>query len=232
MSAVSDAGLAISMGHVNLHYRRDEDGPLAARLLELLGLVKTDEMTLPNGSLFYRFTTNRANLDGGDGIIYLVRLPDALGAAYAAINDALKVGQPDEHPSVAGLRAAAAQDPEHNFHVGFLLNDLAQIEERWGALKELEKTDPAFTGRLKFLANRSLPGNAEFDARLDASPIYKDVTRYAYGNNGVQAFVETDIFVSGPLGEGLVFELDYILPDAKSHILSRVTLTEQVLESH
>ena len=62
--------------------------------------------------------------------------------------------------------------------------------------------------------------NPEIDARLDVSPIYKDVIRFTYGRNGVQAFVQTDLIVSGPLLEGIVLEFDYVWPGYASHILS------------
>jgi hypothetical protein len=220
-----DSGLIETISHVNLHYRNATDGPAAARLLEVLGLMQTEALTLPNGSVFYRFTVNRHDLDRGDGIVYLGQLPDALAGVYAAVHERLGVGTTAEHPSVAALHAAQAEDPEANFHVGFLMNSLDQIEARMAALKHLEQTDLRFKGRLQFLVNRAMPGNAEFDARLDASPLYRGITRYTYGRNGVQAFVETDLFVTGPLGGGLVFELDYVLPGHSQHILSRTELT-------
>lgn len=66
--------------------------------------------------------------------------------------------------------------------------------------------------------NRSRPG----DAGLDASPIFGDCTRYAYGRNGVQVFVTTDIVTAGQLGDRMYFELDYVFPDRKNLILSIV----------
>ncbi len=62
------------------------------------------------------------------------------------------------------------------------------------------------------------------DARLDASPVYGDVTRYAYGRNGVQAFIETDILKAGQLGDSMVVELDFVFPGKDQHVLSVVEL--------
>ena len=62
-----------------------------------------------------------------------------------------------------------------------------------------------------------------FDKRLDDSPIYGGVDRYTYGFNGTQAFVETDLFVTGALGNVFVFELDYVFPGYKDNILSNPT---------
>lgn len=209
-----------TLGHVNLHYARAEDGPLAARLLEMIGLVKTQELELPTGT-FYRFTVNRDDINRGDGIIYLSQLPPANAALFAAIRDTLRVGSTAEHPAVAAFHAAAAQDPEANFHVGFLVDSLEFIEERMEAVR----TDPALSGRCNFLVNRALPGDPEIDARMDASPLYRDVTRYTYGRNGVQAFIDTDLIVSGPLAEGIVLELDYVFPGHENHILSVTEIT-------
>lgn len=222
---LDDAGLVETISHVNLHYRNAADGPAAARFLEVLGLVRTQELPLPNGSTFYRFTVNRHDEDRGDGILYVGQLPAAIADAYAAIRERLGIGTAAAHPCVAALHAAQARDPEHNFHVGFLVNTLEQIETRMQALKDLEATEPTFSGRMKFLVNRAMPGDEAFDARLDASPLYAGVTRTTFGRNGVQAFVETDLFAAGPFGDGIVFELDYVLPGRVPHILSRSELT-------
>jgi len=214
-----------TISHVNLHYRCQEDGPIAARLLELLGLTRSQEMDLPTGGTFYRFTVHSNDVNRADGIIYLSPLPSATAALFEAIGDKLRIGAPDEHPAVAVYRAAQATDPEFNFHVGFLVDSLDAIEERLAELQRLERTDPAFGGRLKILVNRALPGDPVIDARLDASPLYAGVDRYTYGRNGVQAFVETDIIVDGPLAEGLVIELDYVFPGHAAHILSVSEIT-------
>ncbi len=217
-------GAAVTLGHVNLHYRRTEDGPAAARLLQILGLTLTQTLPLPNGSEFYRFTVNRDDPNRGDGIVYLGLLPEPLAALVDAVRETLDVDGPNEHPAVAIARHGQARDPEQNFHVGLLVSSLDAIEERMAHLTQLAETDPAFKGRLKFLVNRAPPGDLEVDRRLDASPLYRGVTRHTYGRNGVQAFVETDLVVGGPLADGLVFELDYVFPGHEFHILSVVEL--------
>lgn len=54
--------------------------------------------------------------------------------------------------------------------------------------------------------------------------MFGSCSRFAYGSNGVQVFVETDLVRSGQLGESMVFELDYVFPGYDSHILSVVEL--------
>jgi hypothetical protein len=209
-----------TISHVNLHYPAPQDGPAAALLLETAGLIKTQEMPLPQGGTFYRFTTSAVDFNGGDNIVYLSPLAAATAELLAAARDALGYDTDHEHPALATYRTAHAADPEFDFHVGFLHNSLDELEKRYLALQALEADDARFAGRLKFLVNRAQPGDAAIDARLDRSPVFQGVTRYTYGRNGVQAFCETDLIVNGPLGGGTVLEFDYIFPGHEDHILA------------
>lgn len=214
---------ARTMGHVAIHYGRKDEGPLAARLLHLLGFVETQALPLADGSTFYRFVVADRHTPRGDGIIFLSAVPAPQAELVEAARLALRCGTPEEHPAVAAFRAGLAADPEMTFHLGVLVGSLEELEAlalKAGALADT----PEFKGRLKISVNRPRPGDADIDARLDASEAFGTVQRYAYGRNGVQLFVETDILSSGPLGESLVLEFDYIFPEAKSHILSVVEL--------
>lgn len=211
---------ALTMGHVALHYGKPDEGPLAAKLLERLGFVKTQDLPLPGGGHFYRFVVNPEHEARGDGILYLSPVPPAQAALVEAVRSALKIGAPGEHPAVAGMRAALEVDPEYSFHVGVLLDSLEELER----IVQAVRSDAELAGRLKVTLNRARPGDPQVDARLDASPIYAEVDRYAYGANGVQAFIETDILTSGTLGESMVLELDYVFPGYRSHILSVVEM--------
>lgn len=209
-----------SMGHYALHYRRDEEGPLAAKLLKLLGFVETQDMLLPNGTHFYRFVIDPRHHSRGDGIVYLSAVPEAQRKLVETVHAALKVGATDEHPAVAEMRKQVANDPEYGFHVGTLLDSLEALEAVMLQLEEANRSDPDLKGRLKLTYNRAMRGSEEVDARLDASPIYGKTDRYCYGRNGVQAFVETDILSSGTLGDSMVLEFDYVFPNVDRHILS------------
>jgi len=226
MSAVLEPRAQVNrmLGHVALHYDKVEDGPLAARVLESIGLLLTQHFPLGDGSEFYRFTVNHREPNRGDGIIYLSRLPEAHRDLIRAIRDSLHVGSPTEHPTVARMRAAQAADPEYTFHLGLLFDSLEAVEQAMSRVMDLSRSDPQLRGRINMELNRARPGTPEVDRRLDASPLYGSVKRYAYGRNGVQAFIETDLLVSGPLGEGLVIEIDYVFPGYKDHILSVVEL--------
>jgi hypothetical protein len=209
---------------VALHYASIEDGPLAARVLEVVGFALTQRLPLPDGSSFYRFSLNHKDLNRGDNIVYLSLLPEAQRELMGVIREKLKVGAPDEHPAVANMRAAQAKDPEYTFHVGVLVDSLEALERTMLKLVDSAQTDPQLKGRMKIVLNRARRGTPEVDRRLDESPLYGKVERYAYGRNGVQAFLETDLLVGGPLGDRLVIELDYVFPGYKDHILSTVEL--------
>ncbi|MEC3948180.1 hypothetical protein [Sphingobium sp. HWE2-09] len=213
---------ARSMGHMALHYKTAEEGPLAARLLGMLGYVLTQDLVLPSGAHFYRFVVDARHQPRGDGIVYLSLIPDAQRDLMAAIHDALNVGTDHEHPAVVAMRAKMDEDPEYSFHYGTLLDSLEDLENIFVTLEDANRNDPELKGRLKLVYNRALPGNPDVDARLDASPIYGGVTRYAYGKNGVQAFLETDIMSSGILGETMMLEFDYVFPGYANHVLSVV----------
>lgn len=213
---------ARSMGHMALHYKKPEEGPLAARLLSMLGYIQTQDLPLPDGTHFYRFVVDQQHHPRGDGIVYLSCVPEAQRDLMNAIHGALNVGTDQEHPAVTAMRERMDHDPEYGFHYGTLFESLEDLENVFMALEEANRSDPEMKGRLKLVYNRALPGNPDVDARLDASPIYRDATRFAYGKNGVQAFLETDILSSGLLGETMILEFDYVFPGYANHVLSVV----------
>ena len=213
----------LSMGHLALHYGTAEEGPAASRLLQELGLRETQVLPLPGGN-FYRFVVNAGHFSRGDGIVYLSALPEPQAKLIAAIHAALRVGTDNEDDAVTGYRAMMATDYEASFHFGFLVSSLEDLEGIVLRLRGLNETDPLLKGRLNIGMNRARRGNPEVDARLDVSPVFGSCSRFAYGSNGVQVFVGTDLVRSGQLGESMVFELDYVFPGYDSHILSVVEL--------
>lgn len=214
-----DTATGRSMGHVALHYGDAADGPLAARLLAAIGLVETQMLPLPGGN-FYRFVVEGRHFARGDGIVYLSAVPEPQRKLAEAIHAAFGVGTDDEHEVVKGWREMMTADPEASFHFGFLLESLEDLERIVGALR----SDPELGKRTNIVLNRPRPGDSEIDARLDASPVFGGVSRYAYGRAGVQAFIETDLLKAGQLGDSMVVELDFVFPDQSQHILSVVEL--------
>jgi hypothetical protein len=216
---LADAGSGRSMGHVALHYGEPAEGPLAARLLSTIGLVETQMLPLPGGN-FYRFVVEGRHFARGDGIVYLSALPEPQRKLVDAIHAAFAVGTDNEHDVVKDWREMMTADPEASFHFGFLLESLEDLEQIVQALRG----DPELKERTNIVLNRPRPGDSGIDARLDASPVFEGVTRYAYGRAGVQAFIETDLLKAGQLGDSMVVELDFVFPDHAQHILSVVEL--------
>lgn len=213
----------LTMGHIALHYPAPADGPLAARLLSQMGLTESQMLPLPGGN-FYRFVVSPDHIPRGDGIVYLSCLPEPQARLIAAVRTALNIGSDAEHEAVTAYRAMMAQDFEASFHFGLLMDSLENLEAMVLNLQDLAANDPDLKGRITIGMNRARPGDAQIDARLDASPVFGQVKRYAYGAGGVQVFVETDLVCAGQLGESMVFEFDYVFPDKSSHILSVVEL--------
>ncbi|MFM2371569.1 MAG: hypothetical protein RIS85_1291 [Pseudomonadota bacterium] len=218
---ISDGGL--TMGHLALHYGTPADGPAAARLLQIVGMNETQMLPLEGGN-FYRFVVSKGHFARGDGIVYLSCLPEPQARLIAAIHAALGVGTDTENEAVTGFRAMMAQDFEASFHFGFLVQSLEELEKMVLTLQELGDTDPQFKGRIKIGMNRARRGDAQIDARLDASPVFSKATRYTYGGGGVQIFLETDLIRTGQLGENIYLEFDYVFPGHENHILSVVEL--------
>jgi hypothetical protein len=100
-----------------------------------------------------------------------------------------------------------------------LVDSLEDIERIDTELQKHHDSDPELKGRMKIRMNRPRRGDEEIDNRLDRSSVFGPVDRYAYGRNGVQAFIETDLLASGPLADSMVLELDYIFPGNTNHLL-------------
>ena len=210
-------------GHLAVHYRKPEEGPLAARLLREIGFTECYSMAQPDGNRFYHFVIDEQANRGTDRIFYLLCMPDVLRKLYDEMHRALHVGEAGENEAVTALRHMQAEDPEFNFHAAVVYNSLEELEAMVQRLQKLADGDPELKGRIKVTLNRARPGTPEVDQRMDASPVFGDVTRHTYGPNGVQVFVETDLIAGGPLGDNWVFEFDYVFPGYKDNILNAPT---------
>lgn len=213
-----------TLGHVALHYRDKADGEMAARLLQLLGFSIRERIALPDGTEFYHFLVDADATNNGDGILYLSPLRRAHSWLFDAVHEALRIGEPDEHPAVAKVRKSEAQDPEAGFHVGFLMPTLERVEDAFARVLAAAEADPEFGRHVEIILNRAKPGVPEIDARLDESPLYRGVTRNTYGRHGVQAFVRTDLLCSGPLGDDAVIEFDYVFPGYPENMLTKTEM--------
>jgi hypothetical protein len=180
-------------------------------------------MAQPDGNEFFHFVIDEQANRGTDRIFYLLCMPDLLRSVYDEIGERLGLGTDAESPAVRALREAQAHDPEFGFHAAVVMPTLEQLEAMVQRIQKLAAEDPELKDRIKLTLNRAKPGTPEVDARMDASPVFGDVTRYTYGRNGVQVFVETDLIAGGPLGDNWVFEFDYVFPGYKDNILNAPT---------
>lgn len=211
------------LGHVALHYRCEEDAPKAARLLDMMGFIRLQEIRLPDGSMFYQFLINEDHRDSGVGTIYLSAQPRALADLNGAIREALRVGMEDEHPAVQSMRSAQVADPEAGFHIGIMVHTFDVLEGLIGRLEEANRNDADLMARLKLTLNRAKSGDPRIDALMDGSNAFSHTTRECYGRFGCQVFVETDLFACGPLGENMVIEFDHVF---EGHPLNMFNKTE------
>ncbi|MGN7868950.1 hypothetical protein [Paracoccus sp. 22332] len=218
---MTDTPNTTTFGHVALHYGKPEDGPLTAKLFKLMGFVTREEIAYPDGTVFYHFLVDPHATNKGDGILYLAPLKDVPRALYEAIRSTFRADQPDEDKVVSDYRAAARENPEFGFHVGFLKSSLEELEEIVQRVQHAVETDPDFKGRVEVILNRAKPGTPEIDARMDASPVFRDVTRHTFGRNGVQAFVKTNLLAGPPLGDAVVIEFDYVFPEYETNMLTK-----------
>lgn len=209
-----------SLGHFALHYRSPQDGPAVVRFLDLLGVTR---LPSPQSYPYYRYVVDGRSADSGDNILYVPEQPRALRELNTAIRETLRVGQPSEHPAVVQVRAGQSADPEFNLHLGVSFSSIETIEETVRRVRDTGENDSDLRGRVKIVINRARRGNENIDKRLDDSPVFADIDRYTYGNNGIQVFVETDLFVVDPLGDCFVFKLDYVFPGYADNILINPT---------
>jgi len=207
-----------SISHFALHYPEPSDGPLAARLFELLGVHVDEPLPLPDGTNFYRFWVDKRP-GVNDGIFYMSRLPEPLRNLQKVIRERLDVGGPNEDPTVAAYRTAEDYDPELCFHVGVLFASLDDLEERVAAVR----ADPELSKRVSLTVNRATKGkDPAIDARMEASPLFSAAERFPYGNYGIQIFLVTDLLAGGPLGERMTVELDYVFPGYPENVFTTV----------
>lgn len=214
---------APTLGHVALHYAEQADGPLAAKLLRMLGFHQNEPLNL-DGMMYYHLLADKDS-PRFDGSIYLFRLPQILRELHARMREALDVGGPNEDPKVKEFREAESADPEVCFHLGLMYQSLDKLEEQVAAIL----SDPELKGRVEITANRPPRGmDAEVDTRMDASPVFANTDRLTYGFHGGQIFISTDLLSGGPLGQRFTIELDYVFPGHPKNLFNEVVFTRAV----
>jgi hypothetical protein len=214
---------APTMGHVVLHYNELADGPLAAKLLRMLGFHQNEPLNL-DGMMYYHLIADRDS-PRYDGSIYLFRLPQVLRDLQARMRQLLDVGGPNEDAAVTRFHRQEADDPEICFHIGLMYASLDALEEQVEAIQN----DPELRDRIEITANKAPAGmDDEVDARLAASPVFSKTDRVTFGYHGGQIFISTDLLSGGPLGERFTIELDYVFPGHPENLFNKVVFTRPI----
>mgnify|MGYP001010795426 CR=1 FL=1 len=86
-------------GHLAVHYRNPQEGPLAARLLREIGFTECYSMPQPDGNMFYHFVIDEQANRGTDRIFYLLCMPDLLRKLRQSRNRLRNLGYYKEDPA-------------------------------------------------------------------------------------------------------------------------------------
>jgi hypothetical protein len=186
--------------HAALGVGRGE-GSLAARLLRHLGLFVTDNGPSLLGDPWYTAVIDPDIHDGGLGNLGFFVTP--VSDAQVALERAMT-----ELPEVDGLRAEKLRKPDSSPHVAISYRDLDEIAEAVTAIE----ADDSLTGRHTILRFRPQSASDGLEHLLDTSAVFGSADRVRYLSDGVQVFLQTDLFSAGLLVLGQSIELNWTKP--------------------
>lgn len=193
-----------SLGHLALYYRPGLEE--AARvLLTDLGCELVENGYAPGEDGFCSALLDGPRANHGDNLVYIsgmqeeqLRVEDALEKALA------QLGMADSWRDMAGI-------PEARPHFGIRFHTLEALEEALLAIERHAEPGEPLAGHVRFRNYRARPGlDAETDARIAASPVFRGDEKPGYTDYLVQCFVRTDLF--GNLTSAGTIELDYAFP--------------------
>jgi hypothetical protein len=198
-----------ALGHLALHYKAG-DGDLVLRLFRSLGLRVEDLGPARNGDRFFKVVVDSSSAEG-DGFFYVATVAPYQVAFEQALNSAFSADK--DAQALAAYRTARSTDPEAGFHIGVRYEGLDALEQAVLAIEAAMREEPRLAGRIGVTRLKAPAGkNAEIDARMSRAPVFKADDREAFGEGGVQVFIQTDLVAGGLLALGQTFELDYLFP--------------------
>ena len=198
-----------TIGHINAHTRPGET-KLAARFFELLGCRVKEHGPMPDGDDFYIVQVNNQEADEPDNVVFLSAKEPPHYELDNVISEFLGVGTANPHPAYKAFQQRKAEFPEFFLHVAIHYRSLVDLEAATSRLKEEIAKDPEFGKRFDGVQVLRTPaGDPEIDARMNASKLFSNADRDAYGPNIVQIHFRTDIIALGFGFAGTVIELDY-----------------------
>jgi len=199
------------LGHLAFQFRPG-DRELAVRFFQLLG-ARICEFPNPGSTdPIYIAAMNSAEPDEPSDIIYLFALKPQQAALEGAIAEALGLGTDREHHAVAPFVKHRETWLESYLHFGLRFDSLEELEGAVERLRAEIAVNPEFGARvldLRPLKARGEDRDTEIAERMAASPVFAEAG-YAYGRNGVQVHIRTDLFVAGLGLFGSIVELDYV----------------------
>lgn len=201
-----------SLGHLALHFRPGERA-LATRFFELLGARVREFPNQFSDEPLYIIEMDRDAPGRADNIVFLFALKPAQLELETLISQQLRMGTEDPHPALTGFLDQRSQWPESYLHFGLHFGRLEDLEEAVIALRAEMHAKPEFGSRiqgLQVLKARGTEGDTEIEERMAASPLFSGTEEFAYGVNGAQVHIRTDLFATGLSLFGSVVELDFV----------------------
>jgi hypothetical protein len=193
-----------SMGHLALYYRPGCE-EAARALLTGLGCELVDNGPAPGRDGFATALFDGPRATHADNLVYIARM----GAEQARVEEALAKTLRD-----LGLEESwreITEWPETRPHLGIRFHALEDLEQALQAVEAHAAPGGPLEGHAQVRRFRARPGlDAETDARMAASPVFRGDEHPAFADHLVQCFVRTDVF--GNLTSGGLIELDYAFP--------------------
>lgn len=186
-----------SFSHVALSVDRGE-GPLAARLLEALGLQVTDNGPSALGDSWYTAVMDPESYAGGLQQLgfFVVPASDAQLQLEARLRELGDVRE--------DFLAEKRRKPDSSSHVALHYGRLEDLEEAVRVIR----SDGALSARVDVLRFRPITAPPAVDQRLHSSDVFADAEPVRYLTTGVQVFLQTDVVTAGLLSLGQSFELN------------------------
>jgi hypothetical protein len=170
----------------------------------------------PGSDGFCTVLVNKGGANFADNIMFLSAMTPEQAAIEEAIRAGLRLGEPDEDPSVQKFRDTVAGKPESISHIGIRYGSLGEVERMLSAIEAAAVRGGELDGRVSLVKYRPRPGGvtASDDAAvadsIAASAAFTAAESVSFAPHWIQGFVRTDLCGFGILAFGSLFEIDYV----------------------
>jgi len=198
-----------SLGHIALHTRPGK-GALAAHLFELMG-CPMKQYPVGGGEHFYIISLNDQDADAPDNVVFLSPVTPEQHALEEEIVRYLGLGTDRVNPAAQAFLTMKNNKPEFYLHFGVHFRSLEQLEDVIQLIEREMASNAEFGNHIQGIQKlRAKQGNAQIDARMESSPVFRETQLQCFGPNLVQGHIQTDLFSTGFGFVGSVLELDYV----------------------